>query len=125
VLAYAKPDDLDGSSSDSIQTVTFGLDGVTYEIDLNDDNAHVLGNGLSDFIGSARRTGGRVKRGTPVRTEVSGPNGSGRNRDQTRAIREWAKNNGHDVSDRGRIPAAVIEDFESQAGKAAVKKKGK
>jgi nucleoid-associated protein Lsr2 len=114
-------DDLDGSSSDSIETVTFGLDGVTYEIDLSDDNAGHLRDSLAQFISSARRTGGRAKRGT-VTVAGAASNGSGRSREQTQAIREWAKKNGHDVSDRGRIPAAVIEAFESGAGKANGKK---
>jgi len=114
-------DDLDGSNSDTIETVTFGLDGVTYEIDLSDDNAGQLRDSLAQFIGSARRTGGRAKRGT-VTVAGSNGNGSGRSREQTQAIREWAKKNGHDVSDRGRIPAAVIEAFESGAGKANGKK---
>ncbi len=101
-------DDLDGTSSNDIATVTFGLDGVTYEIDLNENNASNLRDHLAEFIASARRTGGRVKRGG---TPTAG--GSGRNREQTQAIREWAKKNGHDVSDRGRIPAAVIDAFET------------
>lgn len=108
-------DDLDGTSSESIQTVEFGLDGVSYEIDLNVDNAGKLRDHLEDFIGSARRTGGRVKRG--LATNAPRPTGSGRSREQTQAIRDWAKKNGHDVSDRGRIPATVIEAFEAEAGK--------
>jgi hypothetical protein len=101
-------DDLDGTSSNDIATVTFGLDGVTYEIDLNENNASNLRDHLAEFIASARRTGGRVKRGGSATA-----GGSGRNREQTQAIREWAKKNGHDVSDRGRIPAAVIDAFEA------------
>lgn len=108
-------DDLDGTTSDSIETVEFGLDGAAYEIDLNADNASKLRQHLEDFIGSARRTGGRVKRGAA--TNLTRSAGSGRSREQTQAIREWAKNNGHDVSDRGRIPAAVIDAFEAEAGK--------
>jgi nucleoid-associated protein Lsr2 len=108
-------DDLDGTSSDSIETITFGLDGVTYEIDLTDDNADKLRGRLAEFIGSAQRTGGRVKRG--LATNGPGPAGSGRSREQTQAIREWAKKNGHSVSARGRIPAAVISAFEAEAGK--------
>lgn len=103
-------DDLDGTSSNDIATVTFGLDGVSYEIDLNEGNATNLRDHLSEFIASARRTGGRVKRGGGA---VAGSSGSGRNREQTQAIREWAKKNGHEVSDRGRIPAAVISAFEA------------
>jgi hypothetical protein len=106
-------DDLDGTTGGDIQTVTFGLDGVTYEIDLNEGNAASLRDHLSEFIGSATRTGGRIKRGAaPVATS-----GTGRTKEQTQAIREWAKKNGHDVSNRGRIPAAVIDAFEAQAGR--------
>lgn len=115
-------DDLDGTSSSDISTVTFGLDGVTYEIDLNEDNANNLRNHLAEYITAARRTGGRVKRGG---SPVAGPTGSGRNREQTQAIREWAKKNGHDVSDRGRIPAAVIEAFEAAQSAPAKGRKGK
>jgi hypothetical protein len=112
-------DDLDGTSSNDISTVTFGLDGVTYEIDLNENNASNLRDHLSEFIASARRTGGRVKRGG------SPAGGSGRNREQTQAIREWAKKNGHEVSDRGRIPAAVIDAFEAAQAAPAKGRKSK
>lgn len=106
-------DDLDGTAGDDIQTVEFGLDGVTYEIDLNEANAGKLRDHLAEFIGSAQRTGGRVKRGLGI----TRPEGSGRSREQTQAIRDWAKKNGYDISDRGRIPASVIEAFEADAGK--------
>ena len=111
-------DDLDGSTSDDISTVTFGLDGVTYEIDLTADNADSLRDSLADFVANAQRIGGRVKRGgSPA--AVAGT-GTARSKEQTQAIRAWAKKNGHDVSDRGRIPTAVVEAFE-----AAHAKKGK
>jgi hypothetical protein len=114
-------DDLDGTSSTDIATVTFGLDGVSYEIDLNEGNASNLREHLSEFITSARRTGGRVKRGGAAGAST----GSGRNREQTQAIREWAKKNGHDVSDRGRIPAAVIQAFEAAQAAPGKGRKGK
>ncbi|HEY3749932.1 MAG TPA: Lsr2 family protein [Pseudonocardiaceae bacterium] len=113
-------DDLDGTSSADIKTLEFGLDGVTYEIDLNDANASKLREHLDAFIGSARRTGGRVKRG--LSTAAGHQDGSGRSREQTQAIRAWARNNGHTVSERGRIPAAVIEAFEADAGKPKTRK---
>jgi hypothetical protein len=109
-------DDLDGTAGSDISTVAFSLDGVSYEIDLTDGNAGKLRDHLAEFISSARRTGGRAKR-TNTLTAVP-PTGSGRSREQTQAIREWAKKNGHGVSTRGRIPAAVIEAFEAQAGKS-------
>jgi hypothetical protein len=110
-------DDLDGTSSDSIETVTFGLDGVVYEIDLSDDNAETLRDNLAEFITSARRTGGRAKRGTMIPATAGAGNGTGRSREQTQAIREWARKNGQEIADRGRIPASIIEAFEAAAGK--------
>ena len=107
-------DDLDGTSSNSIDTVTFGLDGVTYEIDLTEDNASKLRDRLAEFVDSARRTGGRPKRATGP--AASGGNGAGRSREQTQAIREWARNNDWEISDRGRIPADIIDAFEAHAG---------
>lgn len=112
-------DDLDGTSSDTIETVVFGLDGVSYEIDLNDDHVGKLRNNLAEFIASARRTDGRVKRST---TPAAPHSNGGRRREQTQAIREWARRNGYDVSDRGRIPAAVIEAFEAGAGQGKARK---
>ncbi|MBP2320224.1 hypothetical protein JOF56_000609 [Kibdelosporangium banguiense] len=112
-------DDLDGTAADDISTVSFALDGVSYEIDLTEANAEKLRSGLEEFVNSARRTGGRVKRGTaPVKRA-----GSPANREQTKAIRDWARQNGYELSDRGRIPANVIEAFET-AHTSKGKKKG-
>jgi hypothetical protein len=116
-------DDLDGTSNDSIETITFGLDGVIYEIDLSDTNASKLRAELADFVGSARRTGGRAKRGTGATAARStSTSGSGRSREQTQAIREWARNNGWDIAERGRIPANVVEAFEAEAGQSMGRK---
>jgi hypothetical protein len=101
-------DDLDGSTSDSIETITFGLDGVSYEIDLAEKNATILRERLAEFIPSSRRIGGRQKRGAAVKA-ASSPE---RSREQTQAIREWARANGHEVNERGRIPATITEAFE-------------
>lgn len=103
-------DDLDGTTSDDITTVTFGLDGVDYEIDLTAANAGSLHNTLAEFVASARRTGGRLKYG--LAAAAAPPSESGRSKEQTQAIRDWAKSNGHNVADRGRIPAGVIDAFE-------------
>jgi hypothetical protein len=96
-------DDLDGSASDDVTTVQFGLDGVTYEIDLSDSNADHLRDLLADYVGSARRTGGRVRRGTR-------PGQGGANNDAG-AIREWAQANGVELAARGRIPSHVAESY--------------
>src|SRR5438045_1715747 len=100
-------DDLDGTAAADITTVTFGLDGATYEIDLTANNAAKLRNHLGDFVDSARRTGGRVKRGTSAKAVAPAAN-----REQTKAIRDWARQNGFDLSDRGRIPSNVLEAFD-------------
>ena len=114
-------DDLDGTAADDMETISFGLDGVAYEIDLGEDNATNLRETLAEFVGAARRVGGRVKRSTGSPSVGGGTPASGRSREQTQAIREWARKNGHDVSDRGRIPALVIDAFEAQAGKGRQK----
>jgi hypothetical protein len=103
-------DDLDGSSGEDITTVSFALDGVEYEIDLGEANASRLRDALEEFISAGRRIGGRAKRGSSPR---SNGQGAPRSKEDTKAIREWARQNSHDISERGRIPAAVIEAYES------------
>lgn len=95
-------DDIDNSDAD--ETVTFALDGVTYEIDLNEANAAKLRDAFAPWVGHARRSGGRKSTGR-------GGSAAGRRKDVS-AVREWARNNGHDVSERGRIPASVQEAYD-------------
>lgn len=98
-------DDLDGTS-EATQTVHFALDGVEYEIDLSDDNAESLRDALGAYIEASRRTGGRRTMGTrnPAKPKT-GPKISD--------VREWAAANGHQVADRGRIPAAVLKEYQA------------
>ncbi|HEV3355326.1 MAG TPA: Lsr2 family protein [Pseudonocardiaceae bacterium] len=103
-------DDLDGSPSADVAPVTFALDGVTYQIDLNQRNASKLRDSLAAFVASARRTSGRAKRGTAIRT------GSGTGTNDVSAIREWAKEQGFPVSARGRIPANILAAYNSADG---------
>lgn len=109
-------DDLDGIAADDVSTVTFALDGVSYEIDLRAENADRLRDSLAGYVESARRVGGRVRRGT---TPAAAPvrSGDARSKEQTKAIREWAKKNGYDLAERGRIPANVIAAFEEAHAK--------
>lgn len=95
-------DDIDGGGAD--ETVTFGIDGVTYEIDLNDGNAGKLRDVLAPYVGAGRRVGGRRSSGRA--------GGGGRSREDLSAVREWARANGHQVSDRGRISAEVQEAYD-------------
>jgi hypothetical protein len=94
-------DDLDGG--DASETVAFGLDGRSYEIDLNNKNAKALRDALAKYVGAARRAGGRAG-GAKRRTQVG---------TSAREIRDWARSNGRKVPDRGRIPADVREAFEA------------
>lgn len=109
-------DDLDGTASPDISTVSFALDGVSYEIDLTESNADRLREQLADFVSAARRTGGRVRRGSA--TARSAP---ARNSEETRKIREWAAENGYELAGRGRIPRHVTEAYNAaqEADKAA------
>ncbi|SDD83259.1 histone-like nucleoid-structuring protein Lsr2 [Actinokineospora iranica] len=105
-------DDLDGSEAE--ETVQFGLDGASYEIDLSGDNADRLREALADFIDHARRSGGRKR---PVGKAASGrvPRTASADREQNQAIREWARKQGMKVSDRGRIPSDVLDAYNQQA----------
>lgn len=103
-------DDFDGGKAE--ETVTFGLDGVDYEIDLSTKNAKALRNALDPWVGVARRTGGRRKRSTGKSAVAKPTTGRG----STSEIREWAINQGYEVSSRGRIPAD-IQDAYNKANK--------
>jgi len=98
-------DDIDGGEAHD--TVSFGLDGVTYEIDLSDEHAAALRDELATYIGSARRTGGRKARGTAPAPATTP------NRERTQAIRAWAADNGFDVSNRGRISVDVVTAYDA------------
>jgi hypothetical protein len=105
-------DDLDGS--EATQTVTFGLDGATYEIDLNDSHAEELRGAIDKYVGQARRVSGRSTRRTTTSSSSGGDKA---------AVREWAKANGMEVSERGRIPADVQEAYDAaQRGSGTTKK---
>lgn len=104
-------DDLDEGAAE--ETVSFSLDGSSYEIDLSAKNAAKLRNSMAEYVAHARRasrggsrpaTAGTSRRGRPARGD----------REQTHAIREWARNNGHKIGEKGRIPAHILEAYNSQ-----------
>lgn len=101
-------DDIDGSSA--VETVAFGLDGADYEIDLNEKNAKKLRDALAVYAANARQVGGRRNRSR--QTRAAKPVRSGSNKEQLAAIRDWARSQGYEVSDRGRLSAAVMQAFE-------------
>ena len=101
-------DDLDGSAAEG--TVRFGLDGTEYEIDLNQEHARGLREALARYVGAARRPSGAARR--PARTGRRAPAG-GLN---TTGVREWAKAQGIEVKDRGRVPAELVVRFKAATG---------
>lgn len=101
-------DDLDGSTAE--ETVEFGLDGASYTIDLSGNNAGRLRDALEEYVEHARRAGGR-KRAAGRPAAGRAPRPASADREQNLAIREWARKQGMKVSDRGRIPAEVLEAY--------------
>jgi hypothetical protein len=97
-------DDLDGS--DATQTVSFGLDGTSYEIDLNDKNAAALRDALATYVGHGRKVSGARR----ARRSSSSSSTGGHS---AKEIRDWARSNGRKVPDRGRIPSEVREAFDA------------
>jgi hypothetical protein len=104
-------DDIDGG--DAAETVTFALDGVSYEIDLTEANAARLRDDLAPWVGHARRSGGRK---APARRGSNGGGATRSGRSDLAEIREWARKNGHKVSDRGRISADVQAAYDKAHG---------
>ena len=97
-------DDLDGS--EATETVQFGLDGATYEIDLSSGNASKLRKELSHYVEHARKaTGGVSPRRRRTRT--------GPGRERSAQIRAWAKQRGYKVNERGRIPQNIVAEYEA------------
>jgi Lsr2 len=104
-------DDLDGS--DAAETVSFGLDGVDYEIDLNEPHAAELREALALYVGHGRRTGGRRRRGQAASgsspaTKAVAPGGA-----TAAEVRAWARENGWDVPGRGRVSADVRSAYDA------------
>jgi len=101
-------DDLDGSE-ENVSSVSFSLDKKDYEIDLSAANEARLRDKLAKFVAAATPLHPQraVRRGA-VKAVKAAPVG----REQTQAIREWARSNGHEVSDRGRISAAIQKAFD-------------
>jgi hypothetical protein len=96
-------DDFDGKPAD--ETVQFGLDAVSYAIDLSAKNAKKLREHLQPWVNAGRRTGGsRRRRGV-------GTGGASIDRKQSAEIRNWARRSGYEVASRGRIPADVVDAF--------------
>ncbi len=99
-------DDLDGSPAAG--TVRFALEGSEFEIDLSEKNTRKFHQQLVPFIEHARRPRRDAK--IPARRSAAG-------RRRTNSIRAWARDRGMDISERGRIPTEVIEQYEAVNGR--------
>jgi len=96
-------DDIDGS--DAADTVRFGLEGTSYEIDLSKKNAEKLAKVLEPYVKAARKASGASRKQPAGRARATGPNPA--------AVREWAKSEGMEVKDKGRVPAELIVKFQA------------
>lgn len=111
-------DDVDGG--EATETVTFALDGVSYEIDVSESNASALRDALAPWVGHARRVSGRG--GSSNSSSGGGSNSGGRAKSSGRSrgnskfdltdVRSWARENGFQVSDRGRVSGEVLAAYE-------------
>jgi hypothetical protein len=108
-------DDLDGSPAE--RTFTFAVDGTNYEIDLSAENIAEFNSAIGGFIESARKIKGS-KHSDGRRARSTEAAGGRQSREQTQAVRKWARQHGHHISNRGRIPASIQQAFD-QAHTAA------
>jgi hypothetical protein len=99
-------DDLDGG--EAVGTVRFGLDGADYEIDLSAAHDDELRKALQRYLAHARRTGGAARSAPRARRGGAAVD--------TAKVREWAKEQGIEVKDRGRVPAGVVEQYQTAVG---------
>ena len=102
-------DDIDGSEAEG--TVRFGLDGAEYEIDLSTAHSEDLRRALAGYVQHARKTGGTARRA------ARGSGRKGAAAVDTAGIRDWAKAQGIEIKDRGRVPANIVERYRESAGK--------
>ncbi|WP_027507123.1 histone-like nucleoid-structuring protein Lsr2 [Rhodococcus sp. UNC23MFCrub1.1] len=110
-------DDIDGTAiaDGTGESISFSVNGVDYSIDLKDKNATEFHRKLDYYIQHAERVGGRKRKTATPKPSAAAESAPSTKRDpeQTRAIREWANANGYTVNSRGRIPAEVVEAYDS------------
>lgn len=108
-------DDLTGE--EAAETVEFGFDGRSYEIDLTVGNARALRDVLSTYVVAARRAAvGERRRAGRRSSRAASAASAAESREQNRQVREWARENGFTVSERGRIPAEVLTAYAERTG---------
>lgn len=111
-------DDITGEPG--AETVTFGIDGNWHEIDLAPANLDKLRSSLAEFVSAARKVSGKPGKAGKASPVQLGAAPAKRDRAQTQAIREWARSNGHQLSERGRIPGYVQKAYDNGRDVAAL-----
>jgi hypothetical protein len=107
--------DLHDGEVEGTETIAFGLDGSSYEIDVCDAHAAEIRDAYAPYVGAGRRAG-RAAGAPAQRRSGRGPGrpaGSGGDKNRVADIREWARKNGHPVNERGRIAASVLQAYEA------------
>lgn len=111
--------DLHDDEVEGVETVAFGLDGAAYEIDACEEHANALRDAFAPYVGAARRGGrpapaaaGRKSQGR-AKPAANGAGSSSGGKERVQEIREWARANGHTVSERGRLSGAVVAAYEA------------
>jgi hypothetical protein len=97
--------DLHDGEVEGSETITFGLDGSSYEIDVCEDHGAQLRDAFAPFVGAARSAAPAARRGRPAARAATD--------DRVAAIREWGRSHGHQVSERGRLSAALVAAYEA------------
>lgn len=92
-------------------TVTFTVSGSSYEIDLTEAELAAFNEVLAPYVGAGRKV---TRRGSAVSRSTIAASGTGRrSKEQLTSIRDWARKNGHTVSDRGRIPSSILDAYDA------------
>jgi hypothetical protein len=102
-IIHLTTDDLDGS--EGAETIEFGMDGVRYEIDLGEVNAKVLREMMAPYVEAGRLAGAQPK----------APAGERNDRAELRRVREWARQNGHKIGSKGRVPRYIWDAYRAAA----------
>jgi hypothetical protein len=108
-------DDLDGS--EATETVLFGLDGDSYEIDLSARNAAALRKALDRYLAAARTSSSGRAASAGGRRGRSGSKARGRGEVDPKAVRVWAAEQGLEISSRGRIPSEILEQYKANGSR--------
>ena len=105
--------DLHEDEVEGVETVAFGLDGTSYELDACEEHATALRDAFASYVGAARRAGRAPAAAGRKSARASRPAAAGSDRERVQAVREWARSNGHTVSERGRLSASVLQAYEA------------